>query len=292
MNVLAVSSGLFSWQTLADEAAWCEPDQTAKMTGEMALVGKAGGGSNVRKRNLFAHPLLGPVDPDLRLVGVGRHAGLIAEHAVQMKRAEIRNAGQVIKRDGIGKMLVNERSYSSYRSALASSTNLRGTGGGTADDQVAHKIEERFFALQATARVLHDGVHAKKTMVRGRMIDFETGEIRRGQIAAGNLVRQFSQQLHVNVQAAKTTPFFRIDPVFMDLSRRGDDKIASHHMVGTAAYAEVAVPGTVGSQVKFLMPVARVRMSDIRSTIKQQAVKARRAPDIDPLNRISLICKL
>jgi hypothetical protein len=59
----------------------------------------------------------------------------------------------------------------------------------------------------------------------------------------------------------------------MDLSRRGDDKIARCHTVRAAADAEVAVSRTVSAQVKLFMPMARVRMSDIGPTIKQQAVK-------------------
>jgi hypothetical protein len=184
---------------LAGKLARGKPDQPAKMAGEMALVGESGSCSDVRKRHLFAHPLLGPVDPDLRLVGVGRNTCFSGEHAMQMKRAQVGDAGQIVERDGIGKMLVNERSYTSHRRALASRMNLRGTCSRTANDQMAHKIEARFVALQAAVRRFHDGVHAQETLVRGKMVDFEAGEIRRGQIASGNLVRKPPEQLDVNV---------------------------------------------------------------------------------------------
>lgn len=85
-----------------------EADGALEVPREMALVHEAEGRRGVGNGPSPAKHRKRACDARLHLIGMRRHADFAAEAAVQMKRAEAGELREIVERDALGEMLVEE----------------------------------------------------------------------------------------------------------------------------------------------------------------------------------------
>jgi len=76
----------------------------------------------------------------------------------------------------------------------------------------------------------------------------------------------------------------------MNFGRRRENKISGAGEAGFASASQVSGPSSVSAQMKFVVPVARIRMGESHAAMKDHSFKPRVAPDLKVLGLVGAGC--
>ena len=153
-----------------------------------------------------------------------------------------------------------------------------------------NQFEKQLLGLESRRARLHRKVHAEKLLFQS----FVVAEHARQVGLAVRTSRKFTDRTVegsvIDVQAQETDGLTIRHPIVVNFGRRRENKVSRAGKVDCAAASQVSGAGSVSAQMKFVVPVARIRMGESHATMKNHSFKPRVAPDSKALGFVGAGC--
>jgi len=119
-------------------------------------------------------------------------------------------------------------------------------------------------------------------LFQGNFVPDDAGEVQLREVApSGYFKNRFGERAVIDIQAEKTNALAIGNPVLVDFGRRRKNEIAGSGEMSCAATFEISGASGVGAEMKFVVPVSRIRMREVSAAMEYQPVKPRVLPDLE-----------
>lgn len=252
------------------------------MAREMALIDEACERSSVGNGEASAEQCACARYADLNLIGVGRHAKLAAEGAVEMVGAETGEEGEMAEGDALGIVVVEKLLGAAKGEIFVTILPLwHAAGCAVAGSEAMEEGEERVLAVKRGASLkrligIEQAMQPQERGERARVVEEFGSEIEAGDRAFRELLDGAVQRGEFDEDDAEGAIDLAIG---VDLTGGQDGERAAGCGQGGAAAFERGGAIENGAEIELVVPMAGEFLGDVRTVMELDGAEVVRAPD-------------